>query len=408
MSEPASQKVAPWRECTLADVAFVVGGGTPSRAVPKFWNGSIPWATPGDITSCQTNTLITTKEHISQSGLRASAAKPVPPGSVLMTSRATVGECRLAGTWVCTNQGFKNLVPKEGVDGRFLMYQMQFRRHQYENLGIGTTFLEVSKKDTENFVLHLPPTSDEQRRIADLLSAVDEQIQLLDAEAAKESMRALALLQALLPAGFAVENPPKNRLMDALWGIEAGKSFMCSDMPAPEGAWGVLKVSAVRPEGFVSSENKQVEDLSLVNPQYEVAGGDLLMTRANTPELVGAACYVVAPQRRLLLCDKTLRLRPKPEVLPQYLWLWLQTPVARRHVEAHATGTSAGMKNISQAAIRSLPLTMPAPDKQAALVRPIAALYEHIRYLRTSSSKMRKLKSGLSARLLIPGAIQDK
>jgi type I restriction enzyme S subunit len=296
---------------------------------------------------------------------------------------------------------------KPGVDPRYA-YQVVGSQDFIDHCvaaSFGTKMPRTDWGTASSFPTQIPEEA-EQRRIADLLSAVDEQISLLEAEAAKESLRALALLQAVLPAGFAVEHTPKSRLADALLRIEAGKSFMCSDMPAPEGAWGVLKVSAVRPEGFVSSENKLVEDLALVNPRYEVVQGDLLMTRANTPELVGAASYVVAPQRRLLLCDKTLRLRPKPEVLPQYLWLWLQTPVARRHVEAHATGTSAGMKNISQAAIRNLPLALPSPDEQAALVRPIVALYEHIHCLLTSSSKLRRLKSGLSARLLIPGCGQ--
>lgn len=292
---------------------------------------------------------------------------------------------------------------KPGVDPRYA-YQVvgspEFIDHCVA-ASFGTKMPRTDWRTASAFPVDIPGEP-EQRRIADLLSAVDEQVQALEAEAAKESVRALGLLQALLPRGFAVESPPEGCLADALQGIEAGKSFMCSDAPAPEGAWGVLKVSSVRPEGFVSSENKRVENLSLVNPRYEVAEGDLLMTRANTPELVGAASYVLAPQRRLLLCDKTLRLQPKPQVLPQYLWLWLQTPVARRHVEAHATGTSAGMKNISQAAIRSLPLAMPSPEEQAKLVRPVVALYAQVSELRVTSEKLRKLKAGLAARLLSP------
>lgn len=294
------------------------------------------------------------------------------------------------------------LRPTGLVDGKYLSYLLRTEaanRH-FARTATGSTRYGLSIGSIESAPLNIPSCRQKQRRIADLLSAVDEQIRLLEAAAAKESVRALALMQAVLPAGFDVANPPKSRLADALLGIEAGKSFMCSDTPAPEGTWGVLKVSAVRPDGFVSGENKLVEDLALVNPRYEVADGDLLMTRANTPELVGAACYVVMPQPRLLLCDKTLRLRPKSGVLPQYLWLWLQTPVARRHVDAHATGTSAGMKNISQAAIRGLPLEMPSPEEQAKLVRPVVALYEHIHGLQSTLQKLRKLKSGLAAKLL--------
>lgn len=401
MSEWATERLA--KVLTLAKA-----GGTPSTSNDRHYGGAIPFMTIEDITNSQ-KWVTQTKKSLSEDGLRSCSAWLVEKGDLLYSMYATLGKVRLAGLPLCTNQAIIALRPdSRKVLPQYLYYYLEHLEPEITRLAGQTTQANLNAQIVKSLPIQYPVQLAEQRRIADLLSAVDEQISLFEAEAAKESARALALTQAVLPAGFSVENPPTSRLADALLGIEVGKSFTCSDTPAPEGMWGVLKVSAVRPEGFVSSENKQVDNLALVNPRYEVADGDLLMTRANTPELVGAASHVVAPQRRLLLCDKTLRLRPKPEVLPQYLWLWLQTPVARRHVEAHATGTSAGMKNISQAAIRSLPLTMPSPSEQAALVRPIVALYEHIHCLRTSASKLRRLKSGLSARLLSPGEGYDK
>ena len=263
----------------------------------------------------------------------------------------------------------------------------------------GTKMPRTDWKTAAAFPLMLPPL-DDQRRIADLLSAVDEQVALTDATVAKESVLVKGLMQARIPEGFRIDSPLDGSLADALHTIEAGKSFMCSDKPATEGQWGVLKVSAVRPTGFDNAENKLVEDLTLVNSRYEVRQGDLLITRANTPELVGAACLVDAPQSKLLLCDKTLRLVPKEEAVAAYLWLWLQTPVVRRHVDAHATGTSAGMKNIGQSSLRRIPLCLPSPEEQTSRAAPVLAQLAHIRELRAVAHKLRNIKAGLMADLL--------
>ena len=89
-----------------------------------------------------------------------------------------------------------------------------------------------------------------------------------------------------------------------LTGIEAGNSPSCPNYPAPAGAWGILKVSAVTNDGFVPSENKHLDNARRVSQSLVVRHGDLLMTRCNTPELVGAACLVDQAPPPLLLCDK--------------------------------------------------------------------------------------------------------
>lgn len=291
---------------------------------------------------------------------------------------------------------------KPGVDSRFA-YQVvgsnAFIDHCVAS-SFGTKMPRTDWRAASAFPLEIPH-KDEQRRIAELLCAADAQIEALDEEAEKEKMRVQGLLQHLLPEGFDVGSSPTGCLGEALIHIEGGKSFTCSDVPASPGAWGVLKVSAIRPDGFFAAENKLVENLALVNPRYEVKEGDLLITRANTPELVGAACFVRSTPRGLLLCDKTLRLQSKQSALPQYLWLWLQTPVARRHVDAHATGTSAGMKNISQASINKIPLMLPSPEAQQRRVAPIVALLDYVALLRNEAEKLRLRKAGLMHKLLI-------
>lgn len=137
--------------------------------------------------------------------------------------------------------------------------------------------------------------------------------------------------------------------------IDTGKSPVAENTPAGDGEWGVLKVSAVQEGWFQSRENKVIRDAAHIQPRFEVRPGDLLMTRANTEALVGLACIAETPPPRLMLSDKTLRLVVDEGVAdPAFVSLALLRPAVRNQVRAMATGTSAGMKNISQRQIRQL------------------------------------------------------
>ncbi|MCX4805907.1 hypothetical protein OG594_30535 [Streptomyces sp. NBC_01214] len=193
-------------------------------------------------------------------------------------------------------------------------------------------------------------------------------------------------------------------LDDLLCRIEAGKSPMADDVPAGHGEWGVLKVSAIQGGRFVARENKAVRDASLIQPLYEVRPGDLLMTRANTEELVGLACVAVAPPPRLMLSDKTLRLVVNESLAdPAFLALVLAQPSLRQRIRSLATGTSGSMKNIGQEQIRRLPV----PDISLAEQRRIVAAYEaierRIAVLERVCDKRRTVQSALIARSSVPG-----
>src|SRR4026208_2300368 len=106
-----------WKLEPLGQLAQVVSGGTPSRHVPEFWrDGTIPWVTPTDITNTGGRYLSESCEGITELGLQSCSAKKLPSGALLMTSRATLGEVRIALREVCTNQGFKSLIPFKGVN----------------------------------------------------------------------------------------------------------------------------------------------------------------------------------------------------------------------------------------------------------------------------------------------------
>ena len=148
--------------------------------------------------------------------------------------------------------------------------------------------------------------------------------------------------------------------------IEQGWSPQCDNQVADDDVWGVMKVGCVNGDQFDARENKALPPELEPKPQYELRSGDVLISRANTRELVGSAAIVPWDVRsKLLLCDKLFRIALSPEVDAAYLTFCLRTPAARYQYEQDATGASGSMQNIGQDAIKNLVLPFPSyPEQQ--------------------------------------------
>ena len=316
----------------------------------------------------------------------------------------------------------------EAADGRWLNAvlrtswgQSHLERFCYAG---STNQLELSRKPVKASALPVP-TVQEQQGIAHILDIFDTAIRETETLIGKLKAVKQGLLHDLLTRGIDANGQLRPAQSEApqlykksplgliprewdlrsisalLTDIEAGKSPNCSDTPAPSGNWGVLKVSAVHPDGFRSDQNKLVEHASLVNPAYEVHSGDLLITRANTPELVGMACLVEEPQPKLMLCDKTLRLLVNDGMASkEYLFLCLQQPYVRSQIEISATGTSMSMKNISQSAIRNLLVAVAPLQEQKEISDRTKALASKLRQELAMLEKLKQEKNGLMDDLL--------
>jgi type I restriction enzyme S subunit len=149
--------MSEWIETTLGDVADVIGGGTPSTKESAYWGGDVPWLTPGELTKREGKIITATERTISAEGLANSSAKLLPKGTVLLTSRATVGAVGLAGKPMATNQGFQSLVARSVVMPYFLMCWVQANREAFEKRASGSTFPEISGKRVKAIPIVLPP-----------------------------------------------------------------------------------------------------------------------------------------------------------------------------------------------------------------------------------------------------------
>ena len=188
-----------WEVKSLGALADIRSGGTPSTTQPQFWDGHILWCTPTDITALSGYKYLShTKRKISLQGLKASSAELIPPHSVVMTSRATIGECAINRVPLATNQGFKNFIPRDQVNVEFLYYLLLTQKQRFISLCGGSTFLEIGKTQLVTFAVNVPPTEAEQTTIAATLSDMDAEISALEAKLAKARQIKQGMMQELL------------------------------------------------------------------------------------------------------------------------------------------------------------------------------------------------------------------
>ncbi|MFD5325656.1 restriction endonuclease subunit S [Streptomyces sp. NPDC127092] len=302
------------------------------------------------------------------------------------------------------------LRPPAGLDSRFLAIQL----HTLWSTGHFRTVLNnhvnqasVSRKVLLDTTIAVPPLPEQHRIVAQL----DEQ--LAHIEAGESSLaRAANKLTELISQIRSQEirtNPDKELPQEWRWGtvgdvlqrIEAGKSFTCLPRAAHEDEWAIIKVSAMTWGEFRADENKAVPEGREVNPVFEICNGDILLSRANTVEYVGAPVLVGPVRRKLLLSDKSLRLVPKDGVSREWLLEVLSSRYVREQYSDAATGTSDSMRNISQGVVKSARIPVPGSyDEQERIASAIREKIAQVGVLRDALDRQAAEVVNLRAALL--------
>ena len=171
-----------WKRVKLGESGKIISGGTPSTAISEYWNGKINWIAPSDLTGYKNKTIQKGKKSITESGLKNSSARLMPKGSVLFSSRAPIGYVVIADAEVCTNQGFKSIIPNENVSSDFLYYFLLASKRNAEEVASGTTFKEISLSKFSELNFPLPPKPTQLAivsKIEELFSELEKGIESL-------------------------------------------------------------------------------------------------------------------------------------------------------------------------------------------------------------------------------------
>lgn len=170
--------MAEWVERKISDIGTVVGGATPSTKKPEnYEDGKIAWITPKDLSLFSGRYIERGERNITETGLKSCSTQLLPKNAVLFSSRAPIGYVAIAANELCTNQGFKSVIPNENTDPLFLFYLLKYNKEIIERMGSGTTFKEVSGKTMKNIIVKVPTNKKVQEKISSILDVIDDKIE---------------------------------------------------------------------------------------------------------------------------------------------------------------------------------------------------------------------------------------
>ena len=162
----------------LSDIGEVVGGATPSTKNPDNYDGNIAWITPKDLAGYNKVYISKGERNITEMGFKSCSTKILPKNSVLFSSRAPIGYVAISENDLCTNQGFKSIIPNNKIDYKFLYYLLKHNKNYIASKGSGSTFKEVSGSVMKGIELSIPKNIHDQKKISKILFDIDKKIEL--------------------------------------------------------------------------------------------------------------------------------------------------------------------------------------------------------------------------------------
>lgn len=357
----------------LGEVVDFYSGGTPSKSKPEYWTGDVPWFSAKDLKKSRLSDSI---DHVSPAAFTSTPLRKVPAGTVVMVVRGMI----LAHTVpiavlevdAAINQDLKALVPRTDIEPSYLAGMLS-AQHSSILSQVSTAAHGTKKLDTRVLEqIQIPlPTITEQRRIASILENADA--------LCVKRRRVLAHLDALVPSIFhAMFGDPSHAVDQIHFGevatLSGGRNLVAADAGA-DSPYRVLKISAVTTGRFKSGETKPLPMEYVPPDKHLVLAGDLLMSRANTTELVGAVALVSETPPNLALPDKVWRFDWHDDRSnPTYFHALFRTPAIRRRISRLASGTGGSMKNVSKSKLE----TMLLPDIPTARQHELASRAQNV------------------------------
>ncbi|WP_189396551.1 restriction endonuclease subunit S [Janthinobacterium lividum] len=411
---------------SIAEISTVVGGGTPSRDVGQFWRGSIPWLTPGEVSSEAAIHISATRENISKEGLRGSGATLLPPGSLMITTRATLGARAINTVPMTTNQGFKSLVFKVPSDALFYYFLVDRLKPEFVRRASGTTFLEVSGTEVGQIKVPVPPTC-ERALIAEILVMLDTTIRQTEAIIEKLKQIKKGLLHDLLTRGIdangelrAPQSQAPHLYKDSPlgwipneWNIFSIGQIVESIVDGPFGSnlktehyvelpgVRVVRLQNIDIGEYDDTERAFVSAEKAANlGRNEVLPGDVLIAALGDESYpVGRACSYPTWLPKAINKADCFRLRPeKNRAIGEFVVHSLNGSRVRRQIKSFEQGVTLQRINIGN--LRKIQILLPTISEQILGCEKLAAIQHNLAENMKFLAKSRHQRIGLMNDLL--------
>jgi len=407
---PIGKIPVDWEAVRLEDVCNVVGGSTPSTSKKEFWGGDIPFATPTDITNLPGREISDTKQKITSEGLSSCGTHLLPAGSILLTSRATIGACAINTKPMATNQGFASLVCSEKAYNWFVFYKIISMQDELQRLGSGSTFKEVSKNNIGSLLLSLPPFP-EQKKIAEIVTTLDEGIEKTSQVIEKIKETKKGLMQKLLTRGIGHKEFKKTEIgeIPVEWEVvKLGALTATITKGTTPTTYGFNFIEAginfIKVESIDENGNFIWENIPHITEEANKALNRSILREADILFSIAGALGRIAIVNKDLLPANTnqalaiIRLRKISETMIGYIKYYLSGPIIQGYIKKIAV--QSAQANLSLTQINNFLLGLPTVHEQKQIVEILSSVDEEIEKETKNKEQLESLKKGLMQVLL--------
>ena len=397
-----------WVEKTLGDLGEIIGGATPSTKNNDYYGGNISWITPKDLSSFKGRYISRGERNITEKGLASCSTRIMPPKTVLFTSRAPIGYTAIAAQCVCTNQGFKSIVPYENVDSLFIYYLLNYNKERIKSMGSGTTFKEISGKTMQMIKVQIPRNIEDQKRIASILDSIDTKIEMNgkinDNLAEQIKTICTAWLSDYVPFGGVLPDDWSKTSLSSIADFVSGYSYKGAELTESNIAMATIK-SFDRKGGFKLDGYKEIVPSSKLKNTQHAELFDTLVAHTDltqNAEVIGNAEPVMSKSgySDIIFSTDLVKVVPKNNHISKFLIsAILQDKKFKAHCLGYVNGTT--VLHLSKKALPEYQLYL--PDDLSAL-KPldelVTALYQHISSNIEEITKLETLRDTLLPKLM--------
>ena len=390
-----------WIECKLSDLGEIVGGATPSTKDYSNYDGDIAWLTPKDLSSFSERYIEKGERSISEKGFKSCSTKMLPINSILFSSRAPIGYVAIAAKELCTNQGFKSIIPNSKVDYMFLYYLLKYKKKVIEGLGSGTTFKEVSGNVMKNVMVYIPKDKVVQKKIAGILDKIDCKIENNN----NINRNLLEQLKAIFDAWFytmehfdgkeleGTEYIPIEKLCES---VTKGTTPTTLGMPfVDEGINFIKGETILDTHGFDRTKMSFIsEDTYEKMKRSQVQTGDIVFTIAGTLGRFALVDDTIVPANT----NQAVAIIRAKRVSPEYLYSFF---LGNWHNEYYTKRIQQAVQaNLSLGTIKSLPIAVLPQKYYQEYLDIINPLIMETKRIETQNIKLLELRDSLLPKLM--------
>lgn len=377
-----------WGIKTLGDLAFVVGGGTPQTNVNSYWNGNINWFTPTEVGLKKYS--YSSIRKITIQGLENCSARILPIGTILLTTRAGIGDVTILMSEASTNQGFQSFVANKNTNNEYLYYLISTLKKELLKNSSGSTFLEISPNKLKSIVVRVPSTLEEQTIIATTLSNTDTWITNLENLLTKKRQIKQAALQELLK--------PKQGWANKT--IRQVAKYRRGSFPQPYGLdkWyddyngmPFVQVYDVDDNKKLKSDTKRKISIEGAKFSVFVEKGSVILTIQGSIGRIAITQYDAYVDRTLLIFESF------SVPFDKYFFVAIIFLLFEKEKEKAPGGI---IKTITKEALSSFEISYPSIKEQTRIATILSDMDLEIERLETKLQKAKKVKQGMMQELL--------